>query len=249
MNVRSMLDRFGTRTRPYFGQLVLLTLLLCGSALCAYFVFYRPEPDPLARTAAGPATFLSWLPASFLRARLLSYLCGILYVVGALLWAAQLALPWSGWLTVISYNAAVALFLENATQATHVGHITGMLLLLYALWYQTCAGEIRRAVAQGRFWTSPLFPRWVYSAGAFYIGLFYGLSGLSKLLQSGTGWANGLSLQLWAELFGHKSNIFTQMILSSRSLAWLMQWTALIGETSGLLAAFWPRRARLSASC
>ncbi len=240
MNVRALIDSWGVRSKPYFGQLVLLSLLLCGSALCAYFVFFRPDPDLHSKPAPGPATVLSWLPASTLHARALSYVFGLLYLAGALLWIGQLGLPWAGWLTAISYNVAVSLFLENATQATHVGHITGMMLLLYAMWYHTCNKEIRAAVAAGQFWTTPLYPRWVYSAGAFYIGLFYGLSGLSKLLQSGTGWANGVSLQLWAELFGHKNNIFTQLILRSRWLAALMQWTALIGETSGLLAAFWP---------
>ena len=45
-----------------------------------------------------------------------------------------------------------------------------------------------------------------------------------------------MSLQLWAELFGDKSSVFTQMILSSRTAAAAMQWAALIGECGGLVA-------------
>ncbi len=45
-----------------------------------------------------------------------------------------------------------------------------------------------------------------------------------------------MSLQLWAELFGDKSSVFTQMILSSRTAAAAMQWAALVGECGGLVA-------------
>jgi hypothetical protein len=243
MSAGKWLERLGERSRIHYGLLVLLALLVCGGALCAYFVSCRPEPGAPAERAAGPATFLSWLPEPLLRARALSWVCGGLFVLGALLWAAQRALPWSGWLTALSYNAAVALFLENARQATHVGHITGVLLLLYALWYQLDYRAIRTALAEGRFWSAPLYPRWVHSAGVFYIGLFYGMSGLVKWLTSGPGWANGTSLQLWARLFGDPHSWFTQAILADRRFALLLQWSALIGETSGLLAVV-SRRAR-----
>jgi hypothetical protein len=237
------LERWGERSRLHYGLLVLLTLLVCGGVLCAYFVFYRPEPGAAAERAAGPATWLSWLPETALHWRPLSWLCGGLFMAGAVLWAAQRALPWSGWLTALSYNAAVALFLENARQATHVGHITGMMLLLYALWYQLYSADIRAALAAGRFWIAPLYPRWVAGAGVFYLGLFYGLSGVMKWLTSGPGWANGVSLQLWAQLFGDPHSWFTQAILGDRRVAVLLQWAALIGETSGLLAVI-SRRAR-----
>ena len=54
---------------------------------------------------------------------------------------------------------------------------------------------------------------------------------------SGLSWVNGVSLQLWAELFATtRSSLFTQMILSSRTAAAAMQGAALIGECGGLVA-------------
>jgi hypothetical protein len=214
---------------------VLWSLLGSGTALCAYFVFYRPLPGPL-ESHTGPATFLSWLPIAVLRDRTWSYVAGSLFIVGALLWTVRRGLPWSPWLTVLGYNAAVALFLENATQATHVGHLTGSMLILYALWYQCYSREIVAADAVGRFWSTALYPRWVYRCSVFGLGLFYGLSGLSKWMQSGPSWASGLPLQLWAKLFGDPQSPFTQMILADRRMAALLSWMTLVGETAGLLA-------------
>ena len=109
-------------------------------------------------------------------------------------------------------------------------------MLIYALWYHFYRREIRDADREGRFWQTPLYPRWVYSLSVFYLGLFYGLSGFNKIAVSGLSWPNGVSLQLWAELFGDKSSVFTQIILSSRTAAAAMQWAALIGECGGLVA-------------
>jgi len=81
----------------------------------------------------------------------------------------------------------------------------------------------------------PAVPRWVYLCGVFYVGCFYGLSGLMKWLTSGPGWANGVSMQLWVRLFGH-DNWVSRWVVSDRNVAALLQWAALLGETSGLLA-------------
>jgi hypothetical protein len=241
--MRRWLDEMGDRSRPLYGELVLFCLLACGTALCAYFVFHRPQPGPPEAHTGGPATLLSWLPVSVLRERTWSYLAGGLFAAGAVLWAAQRALPWSSWLTAVAYNAAVALFLENATQATHVGHLTGIMLFLYALWYQFYYRDIRTALAAGRFWKTPLYPRWVYRCSVFALGLFYGMSGSSKLFQSGPAWASGLPLQLWTRLFGDPHSPFTQLILADRRVAALLSWMTLLGETGGLLAVV-SRRAR-----
>jgi hypothetical protein len=109
-------------------------------------------------------------------------------------------------------------------------------LYIYALWYTFYADEIRAAGRERRFWTTALYPRWAYSLGVFYLGLFYGVSGVNKLATGGLGWANGTSLQLWAQLFGDKNSPFTQIILSSRATATALQWLALVGECGGLVA-------------
>ncbi len=230
------LDRLGERTRPHYGQVVLWTVLVCSCFLCIYFELYWGEKRTSDVRTPLPTSLLSFLPAEFLLNRRVIIGCGVLFFVGAALWALRRLTPWSGWLTALSFNAVVALYLENSSQETHVAHVAGGFLLIYALWYHCYRREIREADREGRFWRTALYPRWVYSLSVFYLGLFYALSGFNKLAVSGWSWPNGVSLQLWAELFGDKSSVFTQIILSNRTAAAAMQWAALIGECGGLVA-------------
>jgi hypothetical protein len=228
-------DWLGVRSPPHFGLVSLYSLLFCALALCLYFqthwggLHWHGE-----RT--GPATVLSVLPDALLLNPWVFAGCGVLFVVCALAWAAQRWLPWSSWLAALAYTAVVALYLENSSQATHVGHLTNTLLLLYALWYHFYHREIQEALRQGRFWATPLYPHWVHAASVFSVGLFYGLSGVTKLWTSGLAWPNGLSLQLWANLFGDPSSVFTRWILSNRNFAVGLQWITLLGESAGLIA-------------
>jgi hypothetical protein len=229
------LEWLGDRSRPHYGQLTLWSLLLCAAALCAYFQLYRP-PVPAALPRTGPASVLSFLPDALLLHDGLFRLCGLLFFLGAVPWAARVGVPWSGWLTALAFTAVVALYLERGTQATHVAHLTNQLLLLYALWYHLCAADIRRASARGRFWAEPLYPRWVGAAGVFLTGTFYGFSGLNKWLESGPSWPNGLSLQLWARLWGDPDSLWVRLLLSDRRLAAALQWVTLLAETGGFVA-------------
>jgi len=238
----------GDLSRPHFGQLTLWVLLLCAQPLNWYFLTNcsrttvekteAGSPQRLRElgTRTGPATVLSFLPESVLRNLVVLRVCGGLFILGSLLWLSRLLLPWSGWLTSLSFTAVVALYVENMTQVTHVAHVTNMLLLLHALWYQCYHQEIRAALLQKRFWTTRLYPQWVHALGVFYLGLFYGLSGLMKLLTSGPNWANGVSLQLWTNLWGNPDSPFTTLILGQRWIALTLQYSTLIGETGGLLA-------------
>ena len=236
MSVHGWLNRLGDRTRPHYGQLVLWTLLFCSSALCCYFVFWWGDKRTSDLRTTAPTSLLSFLPAGLLLNPWPIRVCGALFAAGAVLWAARRFVPYSAWLTALTFNAVVALYLENSSQETHVAHVAGAFLLIYALWYHFYGREIRDADREGRFWAVALYPRWVYSLSVFYLGLFYGLSGFNKIAVSGLGWANGASLQLWAELFGDKGSVFTQIILSSRTAAAAMQWAALAGECGGLVA-------------
>jgi hypothetical protein len=239
VTLRSWLDRFGERTRPHFGQVVLVALLLSAIPLAAYFLTHPGGIHPRG-DRGGPATVISFLPDAILLDHRLSWFCGGCFLVGAVLWVMRIGLPWSAWLAALGFNGVVALYIESASQVTHVAHLTCILLLIHALWYQCYRKEIAQADAAGRFWTTALYPQWVFSISIFALGLFYGLSGLSKLLRSGPGWASGVPLQLWAHLFGEKSSMWTQWILTSRTFARALQITTLIGETSGLVAIVWP---------
>jgi hypothetical protein len=237
MTLRTWLDRLGERSRPHYGQAVLWVTLLCAAAFCLYFVTHWA--NPVYRTSdvrTGPVSVVSFLPADVLLSRDLHILCGELFAAGAALWAFRVGVPWSGWLTALSFSAVLALYFESVSQVTHVAHAATAFLYIYALWYTFYAREIRAAGLAGQFWATHLYPRWVYSLGVFYLGLFYGLSGLNKLATGGPDWANGVSLQLWARLFGDPHSVFTQMILGSRAVATALQWLALAGECGGLVA-------------
>jgi hypothetical protein len=245
------LDWLGERIRPLYGQVILWVLLACALCLAAYFLSHHGGAHPhgprnrvsilTPQPEAAPPSLLSLLPDALLQNRPLFWSCGALFVLGAILWVAGLLLPWSGWLCALSFTAVVALYLENASQATHVAHLTNVLLLLHALWYHFYAAEIRHARREGCFWQRDLYPRWVHSLSVFAIGMFYGLAGLSKLLEGGLGWANGVSLQLWVSLWGNPDSLWTQLILDNRNVARALQWATLLSEVGALPALFLPR--------
>jgi hypothetical protein len=233
--MRSSFNWLGERSRPHYGQLTLAVLLVCATAFCGYFQTHYG----VTRTSderIGPVSIFSFLPDAILLNEYVFRTCGALFVAGAALWIVGRGLPWSSWLTTLGFTAVVALYLENASQVTHVAHLTNMLLIVYALWYHFYADEMRAATRAGRFWQMPMFPRWVYSLSVFSVGLFYGWSGLMKLVESGPAWANGVSLQLWVTLFGDPDSLWTRLILSDRRIAAAMQAATLFGETGGFVA-------------
>jgi hypothetical protein len=236
MNRLSPLERLGERTRPHYGVLVLCCLLIAAVPLAGYFLLQWPGHRPHGARTTGPATVLSFLPDAILLDRRAQIVCGVLFFAGAALWLAHRLLPWSAWLTALAFTGVVALYAENASQLTHVAHLTNVILLLYALWYYTCREDIAAALREHRFWRTPLYPRWVYSCSVFAVGFFYGTSGLMKWLTSGPDWANGLSMQLWTRLWGDPSSVWTQWVLADRTFAAALQWAALIGETAGYVA-------------
>src|SRR5207245_7377853 len=74
------------------------------------------------------------------------------------------------------------------------------------------------------------------------LGVFYGLSALVKLLRSGMSWPNGQSLQLWVMVFGANPDCLeSQLILSNRTIAALLQLLTLLGEAAALPAIFYPK--------
>jgi hypothetical protein len=236
MNRLSFFDRLSQRALPHYGVLVLGSLLVVSVPLAAYFLLAWPGTAPRG-IRVGPATVFSFMPDVILLDRRAQIACGVVYVIAAFAWAAHRWLPWSGALTALSFTGIVALYVENATQLTHVAHLTNAMLALYALWYWSCREDIAAALREGRFWRTPLYPRWVYACSVFAVGYFYGISGLMKWLTSGPGWANGVSMQIWVNVFPRDpTSLWTRVVVSDRWLAQALQWAALIGETAGFLA-------------
>jgi hypothetical protein len=234
------LEPWTERCNPRYGQVVLAVLLICGTGYITYFVGHPGGTHPKG-ARSGPATIFSWLPDGVLLDGRMSAIAGVVYLVGAVLWWRAYLVPWSALLTAGAFLAATSLYLENASQTTHVAHLTAMLLLVYALWYQFCFREIRQAKRKKQLGNSLVYPRWVHGLSVFSVGVFYGWSGLSKIIQSGLNWPNGISLQLWVSLWGDPNAIGTQLILANLRLAVLLQVMVLVGELGAIPAIFFPR--------
>lgn len=223
------------RSVPRFGQLALIVTLICGAALLSYFLTQQPDPG-LRGERLRPVTPFSWLPDDILLSLPARQAFGAAYALGGLLWLTRRLLPVSPWLTVLGFWGGVGLYIESATQLTHVAHATAMMLLLHAVWYAAVADDIRAADRAGAFWTTPLYPNWAHLCGVFYLGLLYGFSGWMKVLTSGIDWPNGVSMQLWVNLWGDRDSVWTRLALQHRWVAVALQWAALVAECAAPLA-------------
>ena len=219
--------------RPGFGQVV--TWLLLGFA-----VVLAISPIEFA-TGAGStkaATIFAWLPESLLRSETFFTAVRVLLIASAALWALRVAVPISCWTTTVLFALMWSLRMENLTNGAHIFNVTNMLLLIHAMWFQFYWNEMRAAARVGEFWQTPLYPRWVFMLSVFYLGWFHSLAGFTKILNTGFGWGNGVSLQLWTELFGETVSPFAQVILyDDRLTAWL-QTGALAIECLSILCIF-----------
>jgi hypothetical protein len=224
--------RLFTRSTPHFTQLAIWLLL--ATALVASSVPFEANAGP----RQGPSTLLSWLPDAVLSSDAVAWSFRGLLWVGAILWALNRLLPLSPWMTVVGLTGLWSLHVENATNTNHCFHLANNLLAIYAIWATVDAREIRAAIREGRYWTTPLVPRWVTLGCIAYIGLFHTAAGLSKLWFSGAGWASGITLQLWTHLWGRPWMPTTQWILASRTFTQWLQIGTLVVETAGILAIF-----------
>jgi hypothetical protein len=219
------------RSLPHFNQLVIWVLL--GTALfLAVWPFFPVHEGP----RQGNSTLLFWLPDAALGSPTLYWLFRATLLVGIALWLLQRGLPWSCWLVVVGFTGMWSLQVENTHNTNHIFHMTNMLLVIQSIWITADEAKIKVAIAGGKYWTTPLVPRWVSLAAIAYIGVFHTAAGLSKLWFSGTDWANGTSLQIWTYLWGYRWSPATQLILSSRSLTQVLQVLTLVVETAGILA-------------
>lgn len=225
-----MLRWLGERTLPHFGQLA--TWLLLGASL--WLARYPYEIASGARQ--GSASLLFWLPPEVLSSHASFLIARASLVVGVALWYWRKFLPWSCWLTPLAFTALWSLHVENSWHTNHCFQMTNNLLVIQALWETLCAREIREASAAGKYWQTPLYPRWVTLAAVAYIGIFHTAAGLSKLTFSGPDWANGTSLQIWTHLWGRPWSPTTWLILQSRTFTQLLQAATLVVETTAILA-------------
>ncbi|HEX5103870.1 MAG TPA: hypothetical protein VFV87_08680, partial [Pirellulaceae bacterium] len=228
--VTQWLTHLERRSLPHFNQLVIWVLLATGAILGCWVFEIHEGPRQ------GTATFLFWLPHAILSSLWLNWLFRGLLFAGIGLWLFQKGLPWSCWLVVVGFTGVWSLHVENTHNAAHIFHMANTLLVIQAIWITADAPLIKRALADGTYWTTPLVPRWVSLASIAYIGLFHTAAGVSKLWFSGPEWASGTSLQIWTYLWGRRASPTTQMILASRTFTQVLQAATLVVETAGVLA-------------
>jgi hypothetical protein len=229
---------FEVRT-PGQAHVLNVVLLLSGLVFAGFFAFVAPETQADAQRL-GPATVLSWLPDVIALDPRVRQACFAVYALAAGCWLAGRFLPWSCWVAAMSFTAGMALYHEGWDQTNHTSHLTAVLLFTFALWHHLEAEEIRRARVERRFLSTPLYPRWMHELCILAVGLFYGWAGLSKLLESGVGWVNGVSLQLWVREFGVADSLFGAPLLANRSIALGLQASSLAVELAALIAVFVP---------
>ena len=228
------------KSNPRFAW-VGLWLLLIFSLILAGIPF---EFESGIRAEAG-VTFFSWLPAEWLASPLFFQVVRVALVISTLLWFFHVAVPWSSWACVFFFTLMWSLRMENVANGAHIFNVTNMLLLIYAMWYQFYHRDIANARKQGNPGEVRLFPRWAFLLILFYLGWFHSLAGFSKIAQSGLGWGDGTSLQLWVNLFGYHPSPSTQFILYDNRLTAVLQSGALVIECSSVLCVFnrWVRYA------
>jgi hypothetical protein len=228
------------RSRPHFGVIALWATLLACIRLSGLLLPGQGIPS------GDRLTLLSWAPAAVRLNPALVHGAVVLFVCLALAWMVQALLPWSAVGAAAAFTVAVALTQEQSFFVDHMFHLANLALWSLALWYAICRKEIGAALAAGRFWMEPLLPGWLHALLVFHVAWLYGLAGISKLLDSGLDWPNGVSLQLWVLLWGKPGAVKTA-ILSSRALAQALQWGALSAEVSALPLAFL-RRGRIASA-
>jgi len=218
---------------PRYGQIATWLLLLF-----AVIVALTPVEFDTGPRRTVPATVFSWLPEALVRSPELFVGVRVVLLVSAILWALRIAIPISCWVTVAAFTMSWALRMENLTNGAHIFNVTNWLLIIHAMWFHFRRHEILTAVRDQKFWSTKLYPRWVFWLCVFYLGWFHTLAGLSKIYASGLGWGDGISLQLWTQLFGWEPSPFGKILLWDVRLTKWMQTGALAMECLSVLCIF-----------
>ena len=200
---------------------------------------------------ANAATIFAWLPAGLLHNGMFFTLVRIGLVAAALMWWRRFWVPVSCWLTVLLGMLLWSLRMENLTNGAHVFNVTNMLLVIHAMWFQFYHREIDAGLSNQADDSNAdvafnadgeklqrCYPRWVFLLSVFYLGWFHSLAGFTKILTSGFGWGNGVSLQLWTKLFGWEPSPFGQLLMYDARLTAWMQTGALLIECACILVIF-----------
>lgn len=231
--LKKFCDSLFEEATPKFGQYATWLLLLF-----AFIIAWTPIEFDTGPRRSDPATIFSWLPVSVLANPLFFAAVRTVLFISCILWAARIAIPISCWVTVFASTLLWSLRMENLTNGAHIFNVTNWLLIVHAMWFHFRHREIKTAIRESRFWTTPLYPRWVFWLCVFYLGWFHSLAGFTKIATSGIGWGNGVSLQLWTQLFGWEPSPFGKLLLWDVRLTAVMQTGAMLIECASIFCIF-----------
>lgn len=212
---------------PFFGLMSLYILL----GICFYLTLtFRAESFGIGEKGITASAIGYVLPQSFIRNREIFDLVRIVFCISAISWCMGLLIPFSSWCSVFSFTIFGSLVHENVPYILHKYHVPNALLVVNALWYHFYKDALNGSWSDKDFWSKRSYPEWVHWSSVCVISIFYGYSGLSKLLYSGLEWPNGVTLQLWTLMWGDKKSSITELILSNRQIAAVVQSIVLIAE-------------------
>jgi len=222
-----------SRSGPIAAWPVLAVLLALGADLNRASGW----PAPGVPRTGQVVSLLSFLPDPLLRADWLYRGAQVAFIAASILWLARVALPFSSWTAAASLLVVQCLLQESRAYCSHSGHLLVQAVFVFALFTHFDREALRSAPRGAGFWRSPLVPRWLWAALAWLVAWFYTLAGWTKLQDSGLGWADGLSLQLYiTALAPQPDSPAASLMLESRTIAQLTQLGTLACECLALPA-------------
>lgn len=204
-----------------FGQLSLWALLAAG-------LFYALQATLEPRAILHPFSITALLPGSWWQNPTLFLVLKTVSIAAILCWALHLYTPVSALLA----SGGLLLLLSNSIAgqiyARHQPYVPAVLLAIYAIWGVSRRAQIKSAPTLWRFGKAAHYPKWVYNLSLLYLTSTYSFAGLSKVIASGAGWVNGVSLQLWCWSG-------SQSLVPIRAICLYDRWIALGAQTLVLL--------------
>ncbi|GEM_PF-5385466 len=213
-----------------------LCLIVCYLSTCS-IIFY--EKLPTVGEIGVPATLIGHFFREALSNPIIFDYSRIVFLVAGGLWSLNLLTPFTGWLTSLSYLLFTSMIFENSPGAErHSIHLVPMLFLIFSIYYQFYSQELKNSISIPNGIKLDISgPRWCIDLLVFVIGINHSWAGFSKFLESGLGWSNGISLQLWVHMWG-QDNYLNDLIINSTRFAIFSQWSVIIVESSAVCAFF-----------
>jgi hypothetical protein len=220
--------------KPDIPDIVQVTRLSVLLLTLFYCVTVRFELNFMEKTTA--LSILGFLPEEILFSTSLCISLKVIVITSTLFWFFGKAVSLSPILSFLSFTTLICFTVESQLYTKHMYHIVNVSLFAFFLWE---ISDPRLKIPSTRKQIRNL-PYWVYFIMLFYIASTYSLSGLMKLMYSGSTWLDGTGLQVWI-YSSSRSEFIKNLISNSRELAMILQAIVLSGEFFCGLILFFPK--------